>query len=59
MDTEKILRLFGSKLVLINVGTSLFGDAAREQGCEVVQVDWTPPAGGDKKMLDILEDLGF
>lgn len=59
MDTSKIQELFHSKLVLINVGTKLFGDAAEAQNCEVIQVDWTPPAGGDKKMMDILDDLGF
>ena len=58
-DVSKILELFQSKLVLINVGTPLFGDAAEKQGCDVVNVDWRPVAAGDKKFQDILEDLGF
>lgn len=58
-DTSKIQELFRSKLVVINVGTRIFGDAVRDQGCKVVQVDWRPPAGGDAKMRDILEELGF
>ena len=28
------------------------------QGADVVQVDWKPPAGGDEKMLKLLEKLG-
>jgi FdrA protein len=59
MNTPKIEELFHSKLVLINVGTRLFGDAAQAQGCEVIQVDWRPVANGDKKLQDILDDLGF
>lgn len=59
MNTEKVLELFHSKLVVINVGTRIFGDAVRDQGCKVVQVDWRPPAGGDVKMRDILNELGF
>lgn len=58
-DLHRIQKLFHSKLVLINVGTSLFGDAAEAQGCDVIQVDWTPIAGGDKKMQELLDDLGF
>lgn len=59
MNTENILKLFGSKLVVINVGTRIFGDAVRDQGCRVIQVDWRPPAGGDAKLRGILDELGF
>lgn len=58
-DTAKIQELFHSELVVINVGARIFGDAVEKQGCEVLQVDWRPPFGGDKKMASILEDLGF
>lgn len=56
--TDKIIDLFNSDLVVINVGPKVFGDAAREQGVEVLQVDWKPIAGGDKEMIEILEALG-
>ncbi len=58
-DTSKILNLFQSDLIVINVGARVFGDAAEKQGCEVLQVDWQPPAGGDKKMAALLDELGF
>lgn len=56
--TDKIIDLFNSDLVVINVGPKVFGDAAREQGVEVLQLDWKPIAGGDKEMIEILEALG-
>lgn len=59
MDTSKIQKLFHSDLIVVNVGTRIFGDAVEKQGCEVIQVDWRPVAGGDKKYQDILKDLGF
>jgi FdrA protein len=55
---NNIETLFKSNLVVINVGPKVFGDAVREQGVEVVQVDWKPIAGGDKEMIEILEALG-
>ncbi|NMA66223.1 MAG: fdrA domain protein [Clostridiaceae bacterium] len=56
--TDKIIDLFGSDLVVINVGPRVFGDAVKEQSIEVLQVDWKPIAGGDKEMSDILQALG-
>lgn len=58
MDCEKILELFRSELVVVNVGPKLFAAALEKQGCRAVQVDWRPVAGGDKEMQEILELLG-
>jgi hypothetical protein len=33
------------------------GANLEQQGVEVVQVDWTPPAGGDLEMVDLLDEL--
>jgi FdrA protein len=41
----------------LNVGVRAFGDSLREAGFEVVQVDWSPPAGGDAKLAGLLDDL--
>ncbi|MFK7802400.1 MAG: acyl-CoA synthetase FdrA, partial [Anaerolineae bacterium] len=38
----------------INVGVETFYNSLQSQGAEVIQVDWRPPAGGNKKMMDIL-----
>ena len=43
--------------VFINVGVRGFGDALREAGFEVVEVDWSPPAGGDPALAALLDDL--
>jgi len=57
-NTEKISELFNSQLVVVNIGPRLFGEALEKQHVDVVQVDWKPVAGGDKKMQDILAALG-
>ena len=56
METD-IDKLLSTPLVVINVGLGKFADSLEEQGVEVVQVDWTPPAGGDKEMMDLLDEL--
>jgi FdrA protein len=47
------------KLKVVNIGISNFADDLRSQDVEVVHVDWKPPAGGDIKMLRLLEKLGL
>ena len=49
--------LFSERLVAINVGVRDFGQALEEQGVEVIYVDWSPPAGGDQEMIDLLDQL--
>lgn len=58
-DTSRIQQLFESELVAVNIDPRLFGEALEKQGLEVIQVDWRPVAGGDKKMQDILSVLGI
>jgi hypothetical protein len=53
---EKIEKLL-AELFVINIGLSQFAKSLEEQGVEVVQVDWKPPAGGDKEMMELLDDL--
>jgi hypothetical protein len=55
--TGEIGGLFGVRLKAINVGLPLFADALRQQGVEVVEVDWQPPAGGDTDLLALLDRL--
>lgn len=58
MDMEtKIDKLLSEPLVVINVGLSKFAKSLEEQDVDVIQVDWVPPAGGDKEMMDLLEEL--
>lgn len=58
MNSEKILDLFRSPLVVVNVGPKSFADVLEQQGYETVQVDWKPVAGGDKQMQELLALLG-
>ena len=58
MNCEKILKLFQSELVTVNVGPKLFATALEKQGYQALQVEWKPVAGGDREMQTILELLG-
>jgi hypothetical protein len=44
-------------LVVINLGLRRFAESLEAQEVEVVHVDWIPPAGGDKAMADLLDQL--
>ena len=37
-----------------NVGAEVFAEAIRGQGGQVAQVDWRPPAGGDRRLAEII-----
>jgi hypothetical protein len=43
---------------VVNIGLEGFEAELSAQGVEVVQVDWSPPAGGDPKLADLLSKLG-
>jgi hypothetical protein len=46
-----------SRSVAINLGLPGFAQSLEDQVVEVVQVDWSPPAGGDQEMIDFLDNL--
>ena len=54
---ESIDELLRGPLVVVNVGLRGFADSLEEQEVDVVQVDWLPPAGGDREMIDLLGKL--
>ena len=56
--TEKILDLFRAELIVVNVGPKSFADVLEKQGFETLQVDYKPAAGGDRRMMEMLEYLG-
>jgi hypothetical protein len=49
--------LLQKPIVVINLGLAKFAKSLEEQKVEVIQVDWVPPAGGDKDMIDLLDTL--
>lgn len=52
-----IEKLLNEPVIAINIGLQSFAASLEEQEAEVVQVNWTPPAGGDQEMIDILDTL--
>ena len=52
-----ISNLLAGPIVVINLGLKDFAANLEEQDVEVVQVDWTPPAGGDQELIDLLDNL--
>ncbi len=49
--------LLGRPLRVVNVGLSTFAESLHAQGVPVVDLDWSPPAGGDPRMIALLERL--
>ena len=52
-----ISNLLAGPIVVINLGLKDFAANLEEQDVEVVQVDWTPPAGRDQELIDLLDNL--
>jgi len=50
--------ILGKEIRAVNIGIPSFADDLEEQGVRVIRIDWKPPAGGDEKMLKLLERLG-
>ena len=44
-------------LAAINVGLAVFAESLQAQGAEVLHVDWRPPAGGNERLMAILQRL--
>ncbi len=50
--------LLKSPLRVVNVGLEAFSRDLEAQGVDVVQVDWSPPAGGDTRLAELLAKRG-
>ena len=50
--------LLKSPLHVVNVGLEACSRDLEARGVDVVQVDWSPPAGGDSRLADLLAKLG-
>jgi FdrA protein len=51
------LAVLHQPLAAINVGLESFTESLIAQDASVVQVDWRPPAGGDERLMAILERM--
>ena len=54
---NKLIELLEPGPTAINIGVGGFAESLKEQGCQIIQVDWVPPAGGDRELIDILDNL--
>ena len=54
---DQIRELLDHGPVVINLGVQDFAESLRAQDVEVAHVDWTPPAGGDREMIELLDQL--
>lgn len=44
-------------LRVVNLGLEIFAEELERQNVTVTRVDWRPPAGGNPRLLEILEKL--
>jgi FdrA protein len=51
------LALLHQPLAAINVGLESFSESLKAQDAPVIQVDWRPPAGGNERLMAILERM--
>jgi FdrA protein len=51
------LAVLHQPLAAINVGLESFAESLTAQGAQVVHVDWQPPAGGNDRLMAILERM--
>jgi FdrA protein len=54
---NKLKELLEQDLVAINVGLYDFAESLQTQGAKTIHVNWTPPAGGDQELIDLLDQL--
>ena len=57
-DERLVQALLHGPISVVNIGLESFAGVLLDQGVPVVQVDWTPPAGGDVRLIALLEQLG-
>lgn len=55
--SEKVMELLNTKPRIINVGVESFNDSIRAYGGTSVQYNWMPLAGGNKRMIHLLNEL--
>tara|TARA_Y100001968_G_scaffold286889_1_gene287902 strand:+ start:407 stop:586 length:180 start_codon:yes stop_codon:yes gene_type:complete len=58
MSEDKFQKLLSQPLQIVNIGLESFAQELRAQNISVTQVNWSPPAGGDPKLAELLSKLG-
>ena len=44
---------------VINMGIDSFSEDLKKAEVPVIQMDWRPPAGGDRKLIALLDSLAY
>ena len=57
MDVTNINKLFKEDLSAVNLGLESFAENLQSEGVKAVQVQWKPPAGGNKEIAGLLDKL--
>ena len=57
MSLNPLSKLLTEPLQVVNIGLKSFSDGLQSQQVPVIQVDWSPPAGGNPKMASLLAKL--
>ena len=52
-----MMSLISNNPSVINIGLKSFTEAVENSGAEVVQFNWRPVAGGDEKLMKVLQFL--
>ena len=58
MSEEKITSLFNQPMHVLNIGLERFAMDMEAQKIKVLHIDWSPPAGGDPELAELLSKLG-
>lgn len=54
---DRVIKLISDKPKVINIGLKHFAETVKKYESDVVQYNWSPIAGGDKRLAKILEKL--
>lgn len=55
--SPQLVELLNTTPRIINVGVKSFNDSLRDYGAKTVQFTWKPLAGGNKRMIHLLDEL--
>jgi hypothetical protein len=55
--SNKLEELLRQGPIAINIGVYDFAETLQIQGVQVIHVIWTPPAGGDPELMELLDQL--
>ncbi len=54
---DRLEELLEKGPIAVNIGVADFAESLQLQGVKVVHVNWTPPAGGDLELMELLDQL--